>query len=250
MGFFQNIFEKKQKIDPLIDFSGLAVDFHSHVIPGIDDGSNALEISLAMMRGMEELGYSKMITTPHIMADFYKNTPEIILSGLEKVQEAATAAGLNIRIEAAAEYNIDDGFEKLMKAGNLLTFGQKHILVELSTYAPHPNLHTILFNLQLDGFKVILAHAERYSYWHDDMKGYEELRDRDVLFQVNLTSFITHKKPQSRKMAEKLASLDMIDFLGTDMHTPEALPVYRMCLADKWVVQLVRSGRLMNKTLL
>ncbi len=250
MSLFNQIFHKKPNEPALADFSALGVDIHSHLVPGIDDGSDKVETSLEIMRGFENLGFKKMITTPHIMEDFYKNNPEVINTGLEVVRKAALSEGITLKLEAAAEYNIDDGFEKKFKNDKLMTFGDNYILVELSTFTPHPNLLTILFNLQLEGYRIVLAHAERYSYWYDDMKGYEELRDRDVLFQVNLLSFISNHKPAIKKMAEKLASHDMIDFLGSDIHNPGNLRYYQGCLSDNWIIHLVRSGRLLNSSLL
>ena len=81
-----NWFKKKQaKLDP-IDFSDIKVDIHSHLIPGIDDGAKSIEDSLALIKKLKKYGYKKIITTPHVMSDLYKNNSTTILSGLEKMK--------------------------------------------------------------------------------------------------------------------------------------------------------------------
>ena len=171
MSFFKNLFASK-KLSQAINLAAIGTDMHSHLIPGIDDGVTSLDQSIAMIRGMRELGFSKIITTPHIQGEIYQNTPEIILSGLDVVRKAIKAEGINVQLDAAAEYLLDDRFEEKFKANNLLTFGNKHILVELSYFSPHPNLFSFIFDLQIEGYKVILAHPERYSYWFNSFNKY------------------------------------------------------------------------------
>ena len=105
MGLLTKIFKKKEELPPF-DISKLNVDIHSHLIPGIDDGAKSIEESIRLISNFVSLGYKKVITTPHIMSDYYKNNPEIILTGLEKLKEAIYNEGLDIEIDAAAEYNL------------------------------------------------------------------------------------------------------------------------------------------------
>lgn len=222
---------------------------HSHLIPGIDDGAKTLDDSIALARRMYELGYEKLITTPHIQHEFFRNTPEIILNGLEKVREALKTENIPVEIHAAAEYLIDDGFEEKVTSGNLLTFSGKYILVELSYYNPHPNLKTFIFNLQLDGYKVILAHPERYTYWFSDFSKYEDLKDRGVFFQVNLVSLAKFYPDPVKKMAERLIEKGMIDFVGSDMHNTNYLHALEKSLKEKSLAKLIASGKLLNREL-
>ena len=219
---------------------------HSHLIPGIDDGARSLEDSLALIRRMHELGYKKLITTPHIQNEFYKNTPGIILPGLEQVREALHRENIPVAIEAAAEYLVDDGFEEKLSRGDLLTFGDKYLLVELSYYNPHPNLKAFIFNLQVDGYKVILAHPERYSYWFNDFAKFEDLKDRGVYFQVNLVSLAGYYPDPVKKFAEKLIERDMIDFVGSDMHNMNYMAALEQSLKERSLSRLLASGRLRN----
>ena len=104
MGLFAKLFGSKEASLPDADLSVLRCDIHSHFIPGIDDGSQTLEQSIELLTAMRELGYRKVVTTPHSMADGYKNTPDIILGGLAKVRAEVAHVGLDIEIDAAAEY--------------------------------------------------------------------------------------------------------------------------------------------------
>jgi protein-tyrosine phosphatase len=245
---FKNLFSSSGP--NLTDFSAIKADMHSHLIPGIDDGAKNLGDSVAMARRMYELGYKKLIMTPHIQHDFFRNTPEIILNGLEKVRKALKSENVPIEIQAGAEYLIDDGFEELASGGNLLTFSGKYLLVELSYFNPHPNLKAFIFNLQVDGYKIILAHPERYTYWFKDFSKYGELKDRGVFFQANIVSLARFYPDPVKKMTEKLIEKGMIDFLGSDMHNTNYLQALEKALKEKSLVKLVASGKLMNSELL
>jgi tyrosine-protein phosphatase YwqE len=222
---------------------------HSHLIPGIVDGARTLDDAMALARRMHELGYTKLVTTPHVQHDFYRNTPDIIRGGLEKVRAALKTEHIPIEIEAAAEYLLDDGFGNLAERGNLLTFSGKHILVELSYFNPNPNLKTFVFNLQVDGYKVILAHPERYTYWFSDFTKFEDLKDRGVLFQLNIVSMAGFYPEPVKKFAEKLIERGMIDFIGSDMHNMNYMAALEKSLKERSLVQLIESGKLLNMNL-
>ena len=133
MGFLQNIFKKKKTIERVHeDFSGLITDVHSHLIPGIDDGSKSLDESISLILGLQSLGYKKIITTPHIMSDYYRNDKEGILLGLKRLQEAIKLHKIDMEIDAAAEYYLDSHFEELIKKKEILSFGKNMVLFELS----------------------------------------------------------------------------------------------------------------------
>jgi tyrosine-protein phosphatase YwqE len=233
----------------LSDFSVIKTDLHSHLIPGIDDGVKNLSESADLARRMYKLGYRKLITTPHIQQEFFRNTPEIILNGLDKVRKALKSENVPLDVQAGAEYLIDDGFEEKASKGNLLTFSGKYLLVELSYFNPHPNLKSLIFHLQVDGYKVILAHPERYTYWFNDFSKYEELKDRGVFFQANIVSLARFYPEPVRKMAEKLIDHGMIDFLGSDVHNQSYLQALEKALKEKSLAKLLESGKLLNASL-
>jgi tyrosine-protein phosphatase YwqE len=245
MGFLKNIFSSAKLSKP-IDLSVLKTDMHSHLIPGIDDGAENLDKSIELIKGLADLGYQKLITTPHIQGDFYKNSPQNILPGLEQLRREIKKQNISVEIEAAAEYLIDDQFEDKYKSGQLLTFGKKYLLIEFSYFNEHPNWKRFLFDLQIDGYNVILAHPERYSYWFRSFNKFEELKDRGVFFQVNLISLTGYYSAEVKKMAEKFIDAGMIDFAGSDMHNLIYLEALRNTRFEHNLEKLINSGKLLN----
>ena len=249
MSFISNIFGKSGKSSLAADLSVLNTDVHSHFIPGIDDGAQTLEDSVNLIRHFYEAGYKKVITTPHIMSDAYRNTPEIILSGLETVRAALVENNIPIGVEAAAEYYIDYDFEQKIDEGKLLTFGKNYVLVELSFVNAPDNLNHIFFKLQTSGYKPVLAHPERYSFWHRNFTKYEEIRDKGVLLQLNINSLTGHYSADTLKVAEQLIEKNMIDFLGSDCHHEGHAELMKAAVFRKSMHKLLESGKLLNSTL-
>lgn len=196
----------------------LKVDLHSHLIPEIDDGSQSMEESLSLLKGLEELGYEKVITTPHIMIDVYRNTPQIITKGLRSLRNAAREEGLTIKIEAAAEYYLDDGFLDLLQKGEMLTLKGNYLLFETSYIAKPIQLEEMIFAISAAGYKPLMAHPERYRYIRDPKKEFTRFKDLGVLFQVNLNSFGGHYGKGAKMHADFLSKQGLIDFLGSDVH--------------------------------
>ena len=241
-------FSKKKAEDcaPL-DFSVLKTDIHSHFIPGIDDGAPDLETSISLIKKMQELGYKKVITSPHVMSDFYQNTSETILNGLNDVRAELKVQDINMEIDAVAEYYIDFEFEQNIGKEQFLTFGDNYLLVELPFMEVPKNLFDIIFKLQLEGYKVVLAHPERYGYYEE--KDYEELLARGVLLQINFLSLIGYYSPHIKKKTEQLIANNQVSFVGTDCHNMMHTELYEKCHTKKGWHDLVNSGMLLNNTL-
>jgi tyrosine-protein phosphatase YwqE len=235
---FFSRFRPKEEIEP-IDFTGLVADMHSHLIPGVDDGAKTMEDSLQLIEGLHALGFRKLVTTPHIMSDYYRNTPEIILEGLQRVREAVKEKGIDMRIDAAAEYYIDDGFIKKMEEGPLLTFGNNYLLVEVSYMNPPDSIHSIIFQAQTNGYRVVLAHPERYPYWYRDLDQYRKFYDMGVTLQLNLNSLAGYYGPDARHIAEKLIEEGLIGALGTDMHHTRHLEALQRTTREKLLHMLL-----------
>jgi tyrosine-protein phosphatase YwqE len=210
---FSFFHKKKPKRGPL-----LSVDLHSHLIPGIDDGAQSMEESIALLHALEALGYQKLITTPHIMSDYYKNSAQTILPKLEMLRKEALREGITLQIEAAAEYYLDEGFFEQMQKSDVMAIKGKYILFETSYISKPLQMEEMIFAIGEAGYQPILAHPERYRYIKDPMKEYGRLRDLGVLFQVNLNSFGGHYGGQAKQLAELLNDQGMIDFLGSDTH--------------------------------
>lgn len=247
---FKSLFGTRKVNTP--DLSLLGADMHSHLLPGLDDGLQTMEQSLAFLRELSAMGYSKLICTPHILSDMYPNTPETILPRLEMVRKEAAAAGIPVEIEAAAEYMIDLEFERLIASGQrLLGFGTRnYILVEMSYVAVSPNVEKIIFDLQMKGFKPIMAHPERYTYYHQDAGKYQRLIDLGCHLQVNLLSLSGYYGKQVKNAAEALLKKNMVSFLGTDMHHQRHLEMLKELALRKEFRTMLASTSLLNKSLL
>jgi len=238
--------KKEGELAPL-DFSVLRTDIHSHLIPGIDDGSGDMETTISLIKEMEKLGFSKIITSPHVMSDSYKNSSEIILKGLANVRAELKKQEINMKIDAAAEYYLDYDFEQKIGLERLLTFGANYLLVELSFLEAPKNLLNVIFKLQLEGYKVVLAHPERYQYFQ--MRDYEDLVDRGVFLQMNWLSLIGYYSPEIKCKSESLIAQNMISFVGTDCHNMQHAELYKGCQTKKAWHDLYNSGKLLNSTL-
>ena len=222
MGFLQALFGPKKRTLPF-DLSQLGADMHSHLIPGIDDGAPTMEHSIAMLNKFAQLGYKKVITTPHILGEVHPNTPQIILKGLAEVRQEIQRLQIPIELEAAAEYYCDETLMPKIKAKELLSFGNNYVLMEFSMLHASQYEAQALFELQVAGYIPVLAHFERYPYYHGNFEKVMQLRDRNIKIQVNLGSLTGHYGPSVRKMAEELIQKGLVDFLGSDCHRMEHL---------------------------
>ncbi len=248
MSLLGKIFKKKEPWVPF-DLSFLGTDIHSHLIPSIDDGSKSIEDSLILAQGLVDLGYKNAVTTPHIMSDFYRNTPEIINSGLSDITNTFSSNNIPLGVKAAAEYYID--YEFISKVGKeiLLTFGDNYILVEFSFVEPPRAIKEAFFELQTNGYKPVLAHPERYIYWYENPKALFELKDRDVLFQLNLLSLIGFYGGGAAKMGEILIENSMIEWLGTDLHNQHQLSLLKEYKLKESLAHKLRERSFLNQTL-
>jgi protein-tyrosine phosphatase len=225
-GFWQRLVGGKAAADslpPAQPLAGLVTDMHSHLLPGLDDGAETVAHSLDLLRELRTLGFTKLVMTPHIMGDFYKNTPEGVRTALATLRAAAAEAGLaDVALECAAEYYLDEWLgRKLANGTELLTFGgeQRYLLIETSYLNEPLNLNGTIFDLQAAGYKVVLAHPERYVYFYNRFAEIEKLRqDYGVLLQLNLNSLAGYYSPAARHVAEKLIDGGLVDFVGTDTH--------------------------------
>lgn len=252
MGLFSNIFgsKKKEEVLPPADYSHIKADMHSHLIPGIDDGAQTLEDSIELIKGLKELGFTTLITTPHIMSDFYRNKPETILPGLDLVRNEIEKQGLGVTIHAAAEYYLDADFEKKLKELKLMSFGKEnYLLFELSYLNKPESLTRVIFELIRQGYKPILAHPERYPYFYDKFEIYKEIVDRGALLQLNTNSLTGYYSPGAKAIAEKLITEGLIDFIGTDTHKTGHINALKMARQSPYLYKLIESGRLKNLSL-
>ena len=240
------IFGKKQKdiILPIL------VDIHSHLLPGLDDGVKSIEETIYILKALHKLGYKKVITTPHVMSDYYPNGTADILGKLAQVKEKLIERKIKIQLEAAAEYYLDENLiAKLNNQEKLLTFGRNYLLFETSFFNKPAFLEEAVFIMNAQGYQPVLAHPERYGYLQNDMGQVDKLRNMNLFFQMNMLSLTGFYSRDVKKFAKKLMQADYIDFMGTDCHN--AYQVNELInKVNRININLLRSRKLLNRSLL
>lgn len=211
-----HFFKKKPFLQDLIPNN--YVDIHSHLLPGIDDGAVTIEDSITLLKGLKEIGFEKFITTPHVMAEVWNNSKSAI-----EEKHKATLAQLVLpkfenNLKVAAEYMIDIEFRELLKKEPLLTLKDNYVLVEMSYLNPPFQLHETLNELQSAGYQPVLAHPERYNFYHNSINEYKKLKDIGCLFQLNILSTVGYYGQKISKISEFLIDNGYIDFVGSDVH--------------------------------
>ena len=194
------------------------IDIHSHILFGIDDGAQLPEDSQFLMQRMVDLGFSKSITTPHTIHSILDNTTEIINGRLKEVREILPELSSKLNLTAASEYMMDHNFLTRVQSEPLLTLKDKYVLVEMSYLNPPIQLHDILFEIKLAGYIPVLAHPERYLYYHNDLSKYDKLKKSGCLFQLNLLATVGYYGAGVTKIAEELLRKGKYDFTGSDIH--------------------------------
>lgn len=244
------LFSRSQPKGQRFDFSVLHADMHSHLLPGVDDGAQGMEDTLSLIQGLYGLGYRKLITTPHVLWDMYKNTPEIIRSKLDQVQKAVKEAGIDVEIHAAAEYFLDEHVAELLRNKEpLLTVSGKMVLTEFSMAFPSLNIKDILFEMQMQGYQPIIAHPERYVYLEKNKDFYDELRDTGCLFQLNLLSLGGHYGRSVVELAQYLLKNGFYSLIGTDLHHSGHLEGLQRFSTPPALQKLIEEGRIVNSQL-
>ncbi|UPL48572.1 tyrosine-protein phosphatase [Hymenobacter sublimis] len=224
MSFFQKLFGRPTPDDNTlpVTLAVLGADMHSHLLPGLDDGAETLEQSLVLLQQLQDLGYRKLVMTPHIMGDFYRNTPAGIRGALDVLRTAAVQANISgVELECAAEYYMDESLaRKLEDDEELLSFGgeQRYVLFETSYINEPFNLQEIMFKLKAAGYRPVMAHPERYTYLYGRFEELVRIREEGVLMQVNLNSLTGYYSAGAKRVAEKLIDAGLVDMVGTDAH--------------------------------
>lgn len=201
------------------DYFPFTTDIHSHILPGIDDGSPDLETSVLLIKGLMKLGVKKSIATPHIISDLYRNTPSTIANSLLLLKTELKNQGIDFEISAAAEYMLDTYFFQLLKSGEpLLTISDNFILTEFSYVSPPDEIEKISFEIITAGYKPILAHPERYGFFNRNFGMYNKLSELGFLLQVNLLSLAGFYGKDCKKAAQYILDNNLAAFTATDLH--------------------------------
>ncbi len=206
--------------------------------------------SLDILTGLYHLGYKKIITTPHIYNGVYNNSYDTILPGLERMKTVIKQSGIKLELEAAAEYYFDEYFLSYIENETLLTFGDRYVLFELPAMSKPQQVEDAVFEMTLKGYKPILAHPERYSYYLEPgFESLEKLKSMGVLFQLNVLSLAGFYSPKVQKFAHQLIKNNWIDWVGSDMHNHRYFEAFNNAIQNKYYEKLCSSGQLLNNTL-
>lgn len=211
----------------------MGVDMHSHILPGIDDGSRDIGSSVDFIRGLNELGIDKFICTPHIFTEVYPNSKETIFPVLDQLRAELKIQNIDVTVEAAAEYMMDLDFIELLKNNEILTLHGKHVLVEMSYQVETRNVDQFIFDLNIKGYQPVLAHPERYIYYHSNFEQYRKMKEQGCIFQVNMLSLAGYYGKAVKQVALNLLKEKLIDVVGTDLHHIKHL---------EYITKFVKSG--------
>jgi tyrosine-protein phosphatase YwqE len=228
----------------------LKLDLHSHLLPGIDDGSDSMTESLFLLKKMRSMGYEHIITTPHIMVDAYRNTPRIIREGLIALRKEALAADIDVTIDAAAEYYLDEGFYAHLQSGNLMSIKNKYLLFETSYVSKPLQIEEMIFEIGAAGSTPLMAHPERYRYVSDPRKEYGRFKELGVMMQLDINSLGGYYGGSAKRNAEFLVRHGMVDFLGSDVHHKKHLDELASVFESDAYAEVFRYNNIRNNRLI
>ncbi len=220
-------------------------DLHSHLIPSIDDGSKSLDQSIDILGQLQELGFKKVITTPHIMSHRFANTQEIIYAGYKLLKSELLKQNIDIELEVAAEYYYDEYFLELINKKDILTFGDNYVLFELSYNVKPFAIEQMVSKLLEAGYKPVLAHPERYTYYNSESH-YRALKEMGLLFQINAISTQNFYGKKVKKAVEKIIDLGIVDFIGSDIHSQAYLDTFSKSLKSKIYSKIIINNQIKN----
>ena len=229
------------------DFSEVALDMHSHLIPGVDHGATDINDSLALMTGLKNLGFNHLITTPHTQQELYPNTREQLVEAHNSLKNVVPN-GLTLRL--SSEYYLDREFRSKLETRNVIPLPGNRLLIAFDKLTKPYDLEDRIFDLIARGFQPILAHPERYLFFHSHFGSYKRIKKMGVELQLSALSLTDYYGKAIRKIAEKLVEKDMIDFIGTDIHQIAQLEVLATVPKSKFFSKLLDSGMLKNRELI
>ena len=229
----------------------IKVDVHAHILPQFDDGPADIEQSIAIIKEMYEMGYRKIIMTPHIMSDFYKNSTEDILQSLYVLKNIVKRRNIAVELEAAAEYYLENELFNLIDRREILTFGgnKKYLLFEASFISKASYILESVIKIKRAGYTPVLAHPERYINLNN-IEVLNRLVFNGAVFQLNIGSLTGYNSKPAQELAEFLINNKLVTFLGTDCHSLAQLQniksAYKLPIYQKVVKQNILNNSLLE----
>ena len=242
------LFKKNHEARPI--FAPLGTDMHCHLVPRVDDGSKCDEESVDCLKTLAAVGYKKVYITPHFQHPRFPNDEDDIRKRFANIKQVALDAGVDIElVGVAGEYRIDSGFSKRLEAPRFLKIADKYVLVEFSLHQQMMGCDEMIFDMQMKGYEVILAHPERYPYLGVQGTRMEQLKNQGVYFQVNTLSLGGFYGDDARKRANEMIERGWIEFLGTDTHNTMYAQALRDLSCNRKVEKILEKHTFLNNTL-
>ena len=218
-------------VDPPPARAGYEIDMHNHLLPDVDDGIYATDDALTCLRQFAGWGIRHVVATPHISQDMFPNTSAHLQAVADKLRLAIEAENLPITFHLGAEYMADELFAKRLADNDLLSFGtERYVLIETGWASMPLPFSQWLFQLQTQGYRPILAHPERYSYFRGKTAALADLREQGCLLQLNLMSLTGRYGSEARRLAQSLIQQGLVDLTSSDLHRPDDLPMLEKAL--------------------
>ena len=252
MGIFSKLFGKKtqdSKVKVVGKLAFLEVDMHNHILPGIDDGSQSIEQSLTLLKGLGRMGFEKYVCTPHIMDGVHPNSIRTIEAAKDKLLAGMKGLPNMPEIHSAAEHMIDDGIVNLIQSNELCVMPGGYVLIEMSYLQESKALFQTILDIQNLGYQPILAHPERYNYYHYNFNMYKQIKDAGCMLQLNLLSISRYYGVEVKSTALTMIKSGMYDFVGTDIHHERHLAALEDVVAKYPVRDLLKTCAILNPTL-
>ncbi len=195
------------------------IDFHSHILPGVDDGFKSMEDSLEELKIAEEEGITDIVLTPHYISDSnYSSSASDNKKIFNKLVKQKDKLGINVNLYLSNEIYINDNIEELVNKKLINPINNKYLLIELPLNGYIQNSKRIIFKLISNGYKVILAHPERYPFLKENKDAIKDFLDMGVLLQGNFMSLFGRYGKHSKKLLKYYLKKNYISFLGSDFH--------------------------------
>lgn len=246
MSLFKFLHQFSTKYSENLSF--LKTDMHCHILPEIDDGAKTVEESVSLVSGLQSLGYTKLICTPHIN-EIYANNIEVIEAKYQVLRQRLIDNGIEISIEYAAEYQLGLHFNSIIEKNALLSINKNFVLIEMSYMMEASNIRDVIFSILMKGYQPVLAHPERYKYYHNRIEAIKQIIDAGCLLQLNLLSLIGYYGKGAMQMANYLLKEKMISFAGTDVHHMKHIYAIKELLKNKNIVENLKRAPFKNAEL-
>jgi len=219
-------------------------DIHSHLLFDVDDGARNIKESIVLLKKMKEIGFDNVILTPHyIKGSEYSCENQEKIEKIEKIREVLKRNKIDINVYLGNEVFINKEIYELIKAGHIYTLNKtRYILVELPFHNEIVNLEDIIYELKVKGLIPIIAHPERYTYFQNNYKEVDRLREEGFLFQANYASILGYYGKESKKLLKYMLKKQYIDYFGTDIHrTTKMIVIDNFKKIEKKIIRITKK---------